>query len=335
MSWAKTLFARVKRRLVASNEAQSNPHTLSPITNEKGVRFHGSWYRGRHTNFIPSKADLRAPNSLEEYVLKGWLPPQPFIRKSDAIVAFGSCFAANISSFLADRGYTVSGSQLDHTSDSHLVRFGEGMVNTFSIRQQLEWALDNKDFPQDLWFGPDKQIASTDESVRASTRDIVINGDVFIITLGLSEIWYNKQTGDAFWRAIPQSIFDEKLHGFRVSSPEENLENLRAIYDAIRRNRPLAHIIFTLSPIPLMATFRPISCLTANSVSKAILRVAVDQFMSERQAHDSRVFYYPSYEIVEDVFPDARMEDNRHLKPKVIAQVMETFVTHYCVRKLP
>ena len=57
--------------------------------------------------------------------------------------------------------------------------------------------------------------------------------------------------------------------------------------------------------------------------------------MSERQAHDSRVFYYPSYEIVEDVFPDARMEDNRHLKPKVIAQVMETFVTHYCVRKLP
>ena len=60
------------------------------------------------------------------------------------------------------------------------------------------------------------------------------------------------------------------------------------IHAVIRKHRPDARIVVTLSPIPLMATFRPVSCMVANSVSKASLRCAIDTVMTE--AGDPRLF---------------------------------------------
>ena len=97
----------------------------------------------------------------------------------------------------------------------------------------------------------------------------------------------------------------------------------------IREVKPAAPIIFTLSPVPLMATFRPVSCLTASSVSKAILRVSIDELMRTFSA-DERLLYFPSYEIVKDCFADPYLDDNRHLKWEVVSFVMETFERHYC-----
>jgi hypothetical protein len=289
--------------------------------------FNGSWYRGKNTNFIPSKADLRQPGSVERFVLDGWLPKAPFITKTSRICAFGSCFAEHITNHLHAAGYNVLGKHLN--LNSHIIRFGEGMVNTFSIRQQLEWALDQKEMPENLWFGQNKEIALVDPSIRVETKQIIETTDVFVLTLGLSEIWYDKVSGEAFWHAIPKELFDEARHGFRVSSCEENYDNLSQIRALIRRWRPGAKIILTLSPVPLMATFRPVSCLTASSVSKAILRVAIDQLMRD-YIDDQELFYFPSYEIVRDFFADPFGEDNRHPKPEIIRFVMNTFERHYC-----
>jgi hypothetical protein len=200
-------------------------------------------------------------------------------------------------------------------------------VNSFSIRQQFEWALTQRAFPQNLWFAADKEHAELDPSIRDDTRDIILATDVFIITLGLSEIWYDKPSGEAFWRAIPASMFDPELHGFRLTTVDENRDNIAATLDLIRAARPDASVILTLSPVPLMATFRPISCLTANAVSKAILRIALDQIMSERR---ERVFYYPAYEMVTAASFDAFDDDNRHPKAEVIARVMDCFERNYC-----
>jgi hypothetical protein len=125
-------------------------------------------------------------------------------------------------------------------------------------------------------------------------------------------------------------MFDPSRHGFRVSSPEENHANLVRIRDLIRTARPEAKIIFTLSPVPLMATFRPISCLTASSVSKAILRVALDELMRDCSG-DANMFYFPSYEIVKEFFVDPYRDDNRHPKPEVIDFIMRTFERHFCM----
>ena len=121
---------------------------------------------------------------------------------------------------------------------------------------------------------------------------------VFVITLGLAEVWYQRrraeggaeaggkaragaeeeqeeQEEEVLWRAVPSDRFDPRRHGFRVSSVGENLRNLRAIVALIRAHVPAAVVVFTLSPVPLSATFRGVSCVTANAVSKSILRVAV------------------------------------------------------------
>ena len=304
---------------------------LNVLNFERGAHqttFNGSWYRGKHTNFIPCKAELQEPDAVDKYILAGWLPRRPFINKAVPITAFGSCFAAHISEHLLAAGYNVFGRNLD--LDAHIIRFGEGMVNTFSIRQQFEWALHEREFPENLWFGAHKEIAAVDPAIRAQTYEIMRATKVFIITLGLSEIWYDKTSGDAFWRAIPAHLFDERRHGFRLSTPGENYDNLAAILRLIRRLHADASVIFTLSPIPLMATFRPVSCLTANSVSKATLRVAIDQLMRDHQ-YDERLYYFPSYEIVTEFFTDPRDEDNRHVRPELVAFVMETFRRHYCL----
>jgi hypothetical protein len=114
------------------------------------ARFHGSWYRGENTNFIPSKAELREPNAVEHFVLHGWLPKAPFIDRHSRIASFGSCFAQYLTEHLHAAGYNALGKHLD--LHAHIIRFGEGMVNTFAIRQQLEWVLGDKEMPEILCF---------------------------------------------------------------------------------------------------------------------------------------------------------------------------------------
>ena len=49
---------------------------------------------------------------------------------------------------------------------------------------------------------------------------------LFIFTLGLSEVWENKETGDVFWRAVPYNRYNPEKHNFRVTTVEENKNNI-------------------------------------------------------------------------------------------------------------
>jgi hypothetical protein len=301
---------------------------MSYEVNGRKLKADPTWYRGEHCNFLPDREALSAPDALTSQVGLGWLPEAPFITKSDPITTFGSCFAAHISGYLIKAGYTLA--DLGRNRASYVIRCGEGMVNSAAIAQQLQWAYGEAEFNEPLWYDKDGSEARYEENVREDTRAIFERSNVFIITLGLSEVWYNKETGETFWRAIPRAQFDPNRHGFKVLSAAENRANLETAYRVIRRRRPEAAIIFTLSPVPLVATFRPVSCVTANSVSKASLRVAVDELMRDH-AGDRRLFYYPSYEIVKDVMVDAYEKDFRHIKPEVVATIMRFFASHYLV----
>lgn len=299
----------------------NNVKQIEVKTSDGVSYFHGSWYRGEHTNFIPRKDDLLKPGALEKYILQGWEAPA-IIKKDSKILSFGSCFAQNITKHLQSKGFNVLGKD----APSHIINFGEGIANTFSIVQQFEWAIENKNFDHLYWFGPNKEIAFPEEDERIKTKELIESADVFIFTLGVSEIWYDKVSGEAFWRAIPSDMFDDEIHGFRVSSVEENISNITKVISIIEKINPDAKIIITLSPVPLMATFRPISCLTASSVSKAILRVAIDEVVRKEFKN---VYYFPSYEIVKEFFIDPMKPDNRHPKPKIIKKIMDVFTKNY------
>ena len=285
----------------------------------------GSWFRGEHCHFIPSQKNLSEHDAIDQYIVKGWTPEAPFITHEHAILAFGSCFAQEVKKRLRHSGYRVLGRVANEQVP--VVRQAAGINNTFAIRQQLEWAFEGKSPNEPLWWDQNRRQVEARESDRTRTREIFEQTDVFIITLGLSEVWHNKQTGEVFWRAIPRHHYDPEVHGFKVSTVTENLENLRVTQRLIRTHNPDAHIIFTLSPVPLVATFRPVSCVTANSVSKAILRVAVDELL--RTTEDDHLHYWPSYEIVKDFFREPYQEDNRHVKREVVDTIMDRFDRYY------
>ncbi|QQA41590.1 GSCFA domain-containing protein [Pelagovum pacificum] len=295
--------------------------------NTSGSGNHHTWFRGKHVNARPPKHRMQGVNQVTDSVLKGWKPERPMIDHETRITAFGSCFAANISNWLARRNYRIL--NRDEESKAYVVSMGEGMVNSFVIRQQFEWAWENKVFDQPLWHGYNAEDFGYDEAVRQETKTIFDETDLFILTFGLSEVWYDEPTGNVFWRTIPKDVYDESRHKFRVASPAENLDNMRAIHDLIRKHRPDAKMIFTLSPIPLTATFRDISCITANSTSKASLRVALDELMREKR-DEGHVHYWPSYEIVMDIFRQPFIDDNRHVEPNCLQYIMTLFEHIWC-----
>jgi hypothetical protein len=291
-------------------------------------RIGGGFFRGSSCNFTPLKTDFDLDGFVENFVLKGWAPERPFVSKKTKVTAFGSCFAENIAKYLGSLGYDLS---KDRAPMVYISRMSEGMVNTYAILQQFEWALEKTKPSENLWHGYRCEEFGYDEEVRKSTEQVFSETELFVITLGLSEIWYDETSGGVFWRAVPMKFYDASRHKFRVCSFGETKENIQRIYDLIRKHVPHAKILFTLSPIPLAATFRPISIVTANSASKAILRAALDEFYRDNSADLNKVlFYFPAYEIVNDLFLDKFELDLRHVHPHIITFVMKLFEAVYC-----
>jgi hypothetical protein len=283
-----------------------------------------SWYRGKACNFLPTKEQLQQPNNLVENVLAGWIPDKPRITEHTKITAFGSCFAHHIAAWLNKRKFNIA-QKTRGSKQAYIVECGDGLVSTFTIKQQFDWAINNKTFAHDLWFDDKGRVCGQDREVQSRTAELMKTTDTFILTFGLAEIWYNKETDDVYWRSIPEKHFDPNKNGFRVSTVEENKKNIVEICKTIKRIRPEADVILTLSPVPLHATFRPSSCLTASCASKAILRAAIDEALPETSA-----YYWPSYELVTELFPDPWMPDRRHPKKEVLDFVMTLFQTHWC-----
>ena len=159
---------------------------------------------------------------------------------------------------------------------------------------------------------------------------LINNSKIFIITLGLSEVWYNKKNGEVYKTAKSVGEYDRELHDFRVTTVEENVANLDYVIRTIKKNIKDASIIFTLSPVPLKATFREMSCTVANSISKAILRVALDNILN-KYSKDQNLYYFPSYELILDCLPDPFEPDRRYIGPETVDFTMTLFANHYMV----
>jgi hypothetical protein len=313
---------------IMNDETESPPDGVKS-DDQNAHRKIPTWHRGDTVNYFPQRSDFFSNTFLQDYVLKGWIPHTPILTRGMKITAFGSCFAANITRHLSNIGFDLSSNR---DPDIHISRIGDGLVNTASILGQFEWALENKSQPQGLWHGFKAEGYGFDEDIRLRTRDVFLGTEFFIITLGLSEVWYDATTGGTFWRGVPDGVFDARRHKFRAMSMAETKSDIARIYELVRTHVPDARVLFTVSPIPLAATFRDISCLTANTVSKAILRAALDEFLRDKQeAVNQTLFYFPSMEIVQFCFADPWGMDCRHPSSAVLDTVMKTFEASYCV----
>jgi hypothetical protein len=262
---------------------------------------------------------------IQEYALVGHAPPKPVLTEGDSVITMGSCFAGELRNFLKKAGFPAG-----------KLRVPAGLNNTFALLDFVSWCVTGEE--TDRGFRYDRldtgEISEwKPESEQAACQASFAEAGAFVVTLGLAEVWQDRETGGVFWRGVPESIFDADRHEFRLSTVEENVHNIRRIVELMRQVNPAAPIVLTLSPVPLKATFRDISCLSADAVSKSVLRVALDQVM--RDAPEG-VYYWPSFEIVKWAgahypWPAYGFDDKkpRHVSRYLVAQIIDAFVDRF------
>lgn len=267
--------------------------------------------------------------------------PAPFITKQTPIASIGSCFAREVKDYLVSRGYNYL-----QTSDAPPARHGsagwERVYNTFCLRQEFERALSVFDpavaaWPAGgtrLWDPYRKGIMWRDEAHRrgelehhrATARQALTACEVLIVTIGVNEIWYDRDTGDVFSQLPPPDVFDPDRHLFRLGTVAENLANLERMYALIAEHNPGCQMLITVSPVPLRVSFRREHNVVVNSVeSKSTLLVAAKAFIARHED----VHYFPSYELVQHVIEDPFEFDRRHVKRSTVSTIMRVFERNF------
>jgi len=309
--------------------ARKNVGGLAPRGSVKGKDLWTSWHTGDAYFFPKDQAlfDDALERLLSEYVFPGHLPSAPMLDADDLVIALGSCFARELRTFLAEAGVASS-----------RVRVPEGLNNTFAILDFFSWVVRGVETGEGFRYGRLESGAIRDwvpEHERLSFLASFESAGAFVLTVGLAEVWRDRETGGVFWRGIPQELFDDQRHVFEVTTVDQNAANLLQTIDLIREVNPDAPVVLTLSPVPLEATFRDMSCITADCVSKSVLRVAVDQVM--RQQRDG-VYYWPSFEIVRWVGAHLPwlaygLEDGkpRHVTRRLVGLIIDAFVDAFYV----
>lgn len=283
------------------------------------------WFKGEYFNWLPTKTQIYS--SGFESILQGWLPDKPIIKAETRVIAMGSCFARYFILWLAENGYNK---HVKYSPYNSLLRNGFGFESPAVIAQQLRWAFGDFDSRNALWIEKGQELFDATEERRELVRETLEQADILIITLGLSEVWYDQTVNEPLWRALPKEYYDPARHVFRVESCASTIGALEKIEEIRNAHLPKLKIIYTISPVRLKATFRPVSAFTANAASKAILRASVDEFLRNHWSLvNDTYFYYPSYEIVMEVLEAPFMDDNRHFYDYVPEKLMSLFARHY------
>ncbi len=267
-------------------------------------------------------ADLQG--LIERSILPGFIPAAPLFGRESSILTLGSCFAQELRNYLVERGMR-----------SDWLFVPPGLNNTFAARQFVEWCATGNQSSDAFWYdeatggGAKKWQPDVEQK---HYRGVLESVDALVLTVGLAEIWYDVDSGGVFWRGVPKSIYDPSKHKCRMSTVEENVSNLNRTIDVLRDVHPGLPIVITLSPVPLRATFENVSCFAADSVSKSILRVAIDQVMKRGVAG---VHYWPSFEIVRWLGSHIEQSlfgedgNTRHVNRLTVRLILESFIKHY------
>lgn len=285
------------------------------------------WYRAGITHYPSDRAgfELEFERLIREDLVAGHAPAAPLLGDADTVVSLGGCFATDLRRYLPADGFDPK----RHWLPGHL-------NNTFAMLDFATWCVTGADAGRG--FRHDRldqgQIYEWDpEHEQAFYEARFREAGAFFLAIGIAEVWEDRVSGGVFWRGVPDDVYDEGRHVLRVSTVEENAANVRGVVDLVRRVNADAPIVLALSPVPLAGTFRGFSCVSADCVSKSVLRVAIDQVMADGRPG---VYYWPSFEIVRWSGahlprPAYGVDDNKPQHPslRLVAEVADAFVEAY------
>lgn len=119
-----------------------------------------------------------------------------------------------------------------------------------------------------------------------------MNGDVFIVTIGVAWIRINPETDE--YIPVPQK---SQRFGMRLSSLSENISNIKSVFELIYDIKPNAKIVLTVLPAPMVRGIQNIGepPFVSDCLSKSVMRLTAHEICAE---FDDRILYWPSFEMV-------------------------------------
>lgn len=307
----------------------------------------------RHSRQNPHHRWTGVDNSAQERIDKHICVPhgrQSFnARPEDTFFAMGSCFARNVEETLEAHGVTVLSRQADVRDLGATKARATGIFNKFnpfSMLHELQFASGEQVFDDRSMFlsGRDQYYDShlvpksgTAPLAEMMARREEINryfaqafeADILILTLGLTEAWFDRETG-LYFNAAPhphQIRATPDRFEFQVLSFQQCMTALRDIKSILdSHSKPGQKLVLTVSPVPLGRTFTTDDVITANMTSKATLRSAAWEFVAEASGVD----YFPSYEAAQISHPDlAWQQDRVHVTNALVGEIIKTFLVRY------
>jgi len=273
------------------------------------------------------------------------------ISATDKIATAGSCFAQYLTRAMKTNGYSIFDVEpppIDLNQRHHLEfgynQYSARYANIYTVRQLLSLvkeAFALIENPEPVWRKKDrffdsmrpsiepKGLGSEDEVLLHRTehlkkvKKMFVEMDIFIFTLGLTEAWEFKNTGWVF-PIVPGVIageFKEEDYNFKNYSFMEiysDLQELMELFNKYNQSDNLRYI-FTVSPVPLTATYSTDHVLSASSYSKSLLRAIAGTFNKENPNID----YFPSFEIISNtwsrgIFYESNCRSIRDLGVRVV-----------------
>lgn len=242
-----------------------------------------------------------------------WSRPLDYSHK---ILCLGSCFARNIAEILERNKFRVTasptGTLFNPASIAATMRLmSEGYSPQSEDIVELDGAYLSYKFHSDISAGsPEALTAAASEALERGGRDMR-ESDTIIITLGTAWVYRLAATGEvvANCHKQPQRLFGREL--LTVAECEALIEEMLSL--------TTSRIVLTLSPVRHVG-----ECLEDNSLSKAILRVAIANIC---RRHPERTEYFPSFEMLIDDLRDYRFygDDLVHPSRQAIEYIAEHF----------
>ncbi len=313
-------------------------------------------YRGLPpTNFWRRSVSTLSKHEFDPVVDKRFV-----IDRTDKVVTAGSCFAQHMAKALVRAGFNYLVTEKgEHLPEEERIRQQYGVFsarygNVYTVRQLADLmaeAFDGRIPRERTWkradgrfvdpyrprispdgFESEEALLESREAMLEAVREMVVKGDVFVFTLGLTEGWRSRLDGSVFPLApgVAGGSYDPARHEFVNFTVTEVIRDLEETLLKIRSINHRIRVLLTVSPVPLIATHERRHVAVATTYSKSVLRVAAEEIYRKHPWVD----YFPSYEIITANITrgDYYENDLREVSAIGVSHVMRVFLSHYTDR---
>lgn len=239
------------------------------------------------------------------------------IGHNDSILSLGSCFADNIASRLATAKFQITASPSGvlfnpESIASAIERYSRAAAPTAEELREGDEGWYSFDFHSSLSHSEREVALAQMQQAVEQGAEALAKAKVVIVTFGTAWVYRLKENGRVVANCHKQH---QSLFSREMLSIEEIVERYAPLMEGVLAGKK---VIMTVSPIRHLS-----DGLEANSLSKAILRVAIDK-LAERY---DNVHYFPSFELLNDDLRDYRFyaDDMTHPSAVAIDYIWERF----------